>query len=270
MSSRYAANTGVDNEIFAIEEELSEGGYIECVKRGLHKNFIYQLAKILKDIICRHVLVFLDRLEVLDIAVMEFSTHIETFCIRGKPGGIINVDLENIMVYKINLAAHLRPTDGAAMEVILRRFINSLGYLASESDEGDNAGEMSPGSSTESYPAFAHIGLRKNPGKNLNQASLIDILIPGAAITASKAFFKAFGSIGFLLSDIMWVPRMLTEAHKGTRKTMCSEHLDQYENGRDDFLARILAGDETCLHHFEPETKRQTMEGHHIKFTKEE
>ncbi|KAJ4439386.1 hypothetical protein ANN_07508 [Periplaneta americana] len=30
---------------------------------------------------------------------------------------------------------------------------------------------MSPGSSTESYPAFAHIGLRENPGKNLNQCS---------------------------------------------------------------------------------------------------
>ncbi|KAJ4435951.1 hypothetical protein ANN_18574 [Periplaneta americana] len=30
---------------------------------------------------------------------------------------------------------------------------------------GDNAGEMSPGSSTESYPAFARIGLRENPGK---------------------------------------------------------------------------------------------------------
>ncbi|KAJ4446303.1 hypothetical protein ANN_12998 [Periplaneta americana] len=28
---------------------------------------------------------------------------------------------------------------------------------------------MSPGSSTESYPAFAHIGLTENPGKNLNQ-----------------------------------------------------------------------------------------------------
>ncbi|KAJ4450833.1 hypothetical protein ANN_02264 [Periplaneta americana] len=28
---------------------------------------------------------------------------------------------------------------------------------------------MSPGSSTESYPAFARIGLRENPGKNLNQ-----------------------------------------------------------------------------------------------------
>ncbi|KAJ4434857.1 hypothetical protein ANN_23428 [Periplaneta americana] len=28
---------------------------------------------------------------------------------------------------------------------------------------------MSPGSSTDSYPEFAHIGLRENPGKNLNQ-----------------------------------------------------------------------------------------------------
>ncbi|KAJ4443293.1 hypothetical protein ANN_04961 [Periplaneta americana] len=31
---------------------------------------------------------------------------------------------------------------------------------------------MSPGSSTESYPAFAHIGLRENPGKNLNQVTI--------------------------------------------------------------------------------------------------
>ncbi|KAJ4427927.1 hypothetical protein ANN_23937 [Periplaneta americana] len=30
---------------------------------------------------------------------------------------------------------------------------------------------MSPGSSTKSYPAFARIGLRENPGKNLNQVT---------------------------------------------------------------------------------------------------
>ncbi|KAJ4444621.1 hypothetical protein ANN_06417 [Periplaneta americana] len=32
---------------------------------------------------------------------------------------------------------------------------------------------MSPGSSTESYPAFSRIGLRKNPGKNLNQVTCL-------------------------------------------------------------------------------------------------
>ncbi|KAJ4448881.1 hypothetical protein ANN_00272 [Periplaneta americana] len=38
----------------------------------------------------------------------------------------------------------------------------------------DNASEMSPGSITESYPAFARIGLRENPGKNLNQVTCPD------------------------------------------------------------------------------------------------
>ncbi|KAJ4452261.1 hypothetical protein ANN_03779 [Periplaneta americana] len=33
---------------------------------------------------------------------------------------------------------------------------------------------MSPGSSTESYPAFGRIGLRENPGKNLNQVTCPD------------------------------------------------------------------------------------------------
>ncbi|KAJ4448043.1 hypothetical protein ANN_10055 [Periplaneta americana] len=33
---------------------------------------------------------------------------------------------------------------------------------------------MSPGSNTVSYPAFAHIGLRENPGKNLNQVTCPD------------------------------------------------------------------------------------------------
>ncbi|KAJ4447292.1 hypothetical protein ANN_09296 [Periplaneta americana] len=49
-----------------------------------------------------------------------------------------------------------------------------LGYLASEWNEGDNAGEMSPESSTESYPAFARIALRENPGKNVNQVTCPD------------------------------------------------------------------------------------------------
>ncbi|KAJ4431539.1 hypothetical protein ANN_20138 [Periplaneta americana] len=50
-----------------------------------------------------------------------------------------------------------------------RAKLKSKGDSASPCDEGDNAGEMSSGSSTESYPVFAHIGLRENPGKNLNQ-----------------------------------------------------------------------------------------------------
>ncbi|KAJ4434595.1 hypothetical protein ANN_23157 [Periplaneta americana] len=47
-------------------------------------------------------------------------------------------------------------------------------YQLAKRSISDNAGEMSPGSNTESYPAFARIGLRENPGKNLNQVTCPD------------------------------------------------------------------------------------------------
>ncbi|KAJ4429756.1 hypothetical protein ANN_21960 [Periplaneta americana] len=49
-----------------------------------------------------------------------------------------------------------------------KTFVRDRAYLLvfrTEPIRGDNAGEMSPGSSTESYPAFARIGLRKTPEK---------------------------------------------------------------------------------------------------------
>ncbi|KAJ4430831.1 hypothetical protein ANN_19422 [Periplaneta americana] len=47
---------------------------------------------------------------------------------------------------------------------------------------------MSPGSSTESYPAFAHIELRENPGKNLNQVTCPDRdSIPGHLVSRPNA-----------------------------------------------------------------------------------
>ncbi|KAJ4432363.1 hypothetical protein ANN_20982 [Periplaneta americana] len=57
---------------------------------------------------------------------------------------------------------------------------------------------MSPVASTESYPAFAHIGLRENPGKNLNQVTFPDqelnpghlVSWPDALIVTPQVFGK--------------------------------------------------------------------------------
>jgi histone-lysine N-methyltransferase SETMAR len=43
---------------------------------------------------------------------------------------------------------------------------------------------------------------------------------------------------------------------------ICSELLERYENEGDNFLARTVTGDEIWLHHYEPETKRQSKEWH--------
>jgi len=44
---------------------------------------------------------------------------------------------------------------------------------------------------------------------------------------------------------------------------MCQQHLDRYDKEGDAFLDRIITGDETWVHHYEPECKRQSMEWKH-------
>jgi hypothetical protein len=47
---------------------------------------------------------------------------------------------------------------------------------------------------------------------------------------------------------------------------VCSDLLSHYEAVGESFLSLIITGDETWIHHFEPETKRQSMEWHHPTF----
>jgi len=71
-------------------------------------------------------------------------------------------------------------------------------------------------------------------------------------------------SLGYRKVCARWVPRLLTKDHKGQRKAITSELLQRYRHEGDDFLLRIVTGDESWFHHFEPETKRQSMEWHHL------
>jgi hypothetical protein len=41
---------------------------------------------------------------------------------------------------------------------------------------------------------------------------------------------------------------------------VCQDLLNQYEAKGDSFLNYIITGYETCCHHYEPESKRQSME----------
>ncbi|KAJ4440495.1 hypothetical protein ANN_08636 [Periplaneta americana] len=69
----------------------------------------------------------------------------------------------------------LKAINSRTVDTVICLFYDALstaktcGYLASEGDEGDNASATSPGSSAESYPAFALNEMRENPGKTLNQ-----------------------------------------------------------------------------------------------------
>ena len=71
-------------------------------------------------------------------------------------------------------------------------------------------------------------------------------------------------SLGYRKVCARWVPRLLTKDHKGQRKVITLELLQRYRHKGNDFLLHIVIGDESWFHHFEPETKQQSMEWHHL------
>jgi len=70
-------------------------------------------------------------------------------------------------------------------------------------------------------------------------------------------------AVGYSKVCARWVSRSLTTEHRRQRKAICSELLESFDVDGEAFLSQIVTGDETWAHHYEPETKWQSMEWHH-------
>ena len=78
----------------------------------------------------------------------------------------------------------------------------------------------------------------------------------GSAMAITDAF-------GYSNLCAKWVPRSLTTEHRRQRKAICSELLELFDAEEETVSSPIVAGDETWAHHYEPETKKQSVEWHH-------
>jgi hypothetical protein len=55
----------------------------------------------------------------------------------------------------------------------------------------------------------------------------------------------------------------MTEDRKRKHLDVCSRHLARYREEGDNFLQQIVTGNETRIHHYEPESKRKNMQWRH-------
>ena len=94
-----------------------------------------------------------------------------------------------------------------------------------------------------------------------NRRITINDLAESLGVSARNAV-KIMDTLGYSKVCARWVPRQLTEAHKQSRLEACSELLE-YCHGDKTFFQRIVIGDKTWVHHFEPESKRASMEWRH-------
>jgi hypothetical protein len=53
---------------------------------------------------------------------------------------------------------------------------------------------------------------------------------------------------------------MLTAEMKASQVEICQQVLSRYENEVEEFLHNIMTANETWVHHYEPETKYQSMD----------
>jgi hypothetical protein len=75
------------------------------------------------------------------------------------------------------------------------------------------------------------------------------------------------GLLGYTKVSSRWVPRMLTPEKKQERVEICEELLKRYREEGDRFLLNIVTGDESWIHHFDPEEKRLSMQYRHTPST---
>jgi len=70
--------------------------------------------------------------------------------------------------------------------------------------------------------------------------------------------------LGMSTVSAHWVPKMLTEEQKKVRVDVCTDLLRRLQAEPQTFLGRIVTEDEIWVHHFDPETKRQSMIWKHV------
>ena len=69
--------------------------------------------------------------------------------------------------------------------------------------------------------------------------------------------------LGYRKVSARWVPRMLTPQMKLQRVQICRELLAKFDEDGEDFLRQIVTGDESLVHHYDPESKQQSKEFRH-------
>jgi len=94
----------------------------------------------------------------------------------------------------------------------------------------------------------------------LDRRLTIDEVANCLQISHGSAYEIIHNTLDFHKVCAKWIPKQLTMLHKQTRLDIFQQNLDKEG---DPFLDRIITGDETWVHHYQPECKRQIMEWTH-------
>ena len=91
----------------------------------------------------------------------------------------------------------------------------------------------------------------------------IDEIAVAFNMSHNSAYNIVHNDLGYRKVCSRWVPSHLSDDHKHAWQTICQEHLNRHAREGDAFSHRIVTGDESWVYHYEPESKRQSMQWKH-------
>jgi hypothetical protein len=92
---------------------------------------------------------------------------------------------------------------------------------------------------------------------------MVDVVAATLDISHGSAHHIIHDVLQFHKVSARWVPKQLTLKRKERRVDLCQVLSRRHETEGDGFLQRIVTGDESWVHHFQPETKKVRKEWHH-------
>ena len=99
-----------------------------------------------------------------------------------------------------------------------------------------------------------------------NRRVTVDDTARTLSLSVGTAHKIVHDDLGYSKVSCRWVPKMLTAEHKQRRVELSQQCLCRYEKDGDKFLKVVVTCDETWIWHYEPESKRQSMEWKHVDF----
>jgi hypothetical protein len=85
-----------------------------------------------------------------------------------------------------------------------------------------------------------------------DRGETIEEIASQLGISQGSACSLVHYNLGFHKVSATWVPKHLTEEHKHNHLDICFRLLERYSHEDDNFLNRIITGDETWIHLYEP------------------
>ena len=120
-------------------------------------------------------------------------------------------------------------------------------------DDEDRTGRPSTSVSEDNIRAVREVILRDRRVK-------IDIIAEELGLSHGSVHSIIHEKLGMNKVAARWVPRMLNAFDRDTRVTSSIDIIDLYNAAPSEFESSLVTGDETWVHHYEPESKRQSLQ----------